>query len=122
MANQNSKSLLDAIDPNASSDDEDDQDFSLPETRPSKRRKGSAREDNIHVAAEQEVSASELEREKAERLRKADVEWQALLKIEEDAKKERMASSSSLDLARDQIADEEMVNIRRPRNFAGEII
>ena len=122
MANQNSKSLLDAIYANASSDYEDDQDFSLPEARPSKRQKGTARADNSQVAADQQKSAEEVEREKAERLRKADAEWQALLKIEEDAKKERMASSSSLSMGKTQMADEEMVEIRRPRNFAGEII
>lgn len=122
MAKQISKSLLDAIDPNASSDDEDDQDFALPETRPSKRQKGAGREENSSVVVDQELSASDLERAKAERLRKADAEWQALLKVEEDAKKERMASSSSSGLGKDQKADEEMVEIKRPRNFAGEII
>jgi hypothetical protein len=120
MAKQAAKSLLDAIDPNASSDDENDQDFTLPEDRPSKRRK--SRPDDHISLDEAENKKTELNEEEViiEKKLKAERQWKEFLEVEEQSKRERLASSSSSGVAHRQ--GEQSVQITRPRNFAGEII
>ncbi|KAH8081405.1 bucentaur or craniofacial development-domain-containing protein [Filobasidium floriforme] len=133
MANKRPQNLLDSIDPNDSSDDASDADYALPEettgARASKRRKA-----EVHVSFDNPERAEltekdrkiEEEKQKVERRRKADEEWAALMRVEEEAKRERMGTSSSsasmVDDKQEKGETVRMVEVRRPRNFAGEII
>jgi hypothetical protein len=133
MANKRPQNLLDSIDPNDSSDDENDGDYTLPEettgARASKRRKA-----EVHVSLDNpeqtELSEKdrkiEEEKQRMEKRRKADEEWAALMRVEEEAKRERMGTSSSsasmVDDKQEKGETVRMVEVRRPRNFAGEII
>jgi hypothetical protein len=132
MANKRPQNLLDSIDPNESSDDENDDDYTLPEettdARASKRRKAEA-DVLLDVIGRTELSEKdrkiEEENQRLEKRRKADEEWAALMRVEEEAKRERMGTSSSSASMVDVKQKEEtvrMVEVRRPRNFAGEII
>lgn len=132
MANKRPQNLLDSIDPNESSDDENDGDYALPEAttgaRASKRRKAEVQVslDNTERSELSEKDRKiEEENQRLEKRRKADEEWAALMRVEEDAKRERMGTSSSSASVVDDKQKEEtvrMVEVRRPRNFAGEII
>jgi type IV secretory pathway VirB10-like protein len=132
MANKRPQNMLDSIDPNDSSDDENDGDYTLPEattgTRASERRKAEV-EVLLDNPERPELSEKdrkiEEEKQRMEKRRKADEEWAALMRVEEDAKRERMGTSSSSASVVDDKQKEEtvrMVEVRRPRNFAGEII
>jgi hypothetical protein len=132
MANKRPQNLLDSIDPNESSDDENDGDYTLPEAttgaRASKRRKAEV-QDSLDNPERTELSQKdrkiEEENQRLEKRRKADEEWAALMCMEEDAKRERMGTSYSSASMVDDKQNEEtvrMVEVRRPRNFAGEII
>jgi hypothetical protein len=132
MANKRPQNLLDSIDPNESSDDENDDDYTLPEettdARASKRRKAEVEvllDNPERTKLSEKDRKIEEENQRLEKRRKADEEWAALMRVEEEAKRERMGTSSSSASMVDVKQKEEtvrMVEVRRPRNFAGEII
>jgi hypothetical protein len=132
MANKRPQNLLDSIDPNESSDDENDDDYTLPEettdARASKRRKAEVEvllDNPERTELSEKDRKIEEENQRLEKRRKADEEWAALMRVEEEAKRERMGTSSSSASMVDVKQKEEtvrMVEVRRPRNFAGEII
>jgi hypothetical protein len=132
MANKRPQNLLDSIDPNESSDDENDDDYTLPEettdARASKRRKAEVEvllDNPERTELSEKDRKIEEENQRLEKRRKADEEWAALMRMEEEAKRERMGTSYSSASMVDDKQNEEtvrMVELRRPRNFAGEII
>jgi hypothetical protein len=132
MANKRPQNLLDSIDPNDSSDDENDGDYTLPQAttdaRASQRRKAEVEvllDNPERTELSEKDRKIEEENQRLEKRRKADEEWAALMRVEEEAKRERMGTSSSSASMVDDKQNEEtvrMVEVRRPRNFAGEII
>jgi hypothetical protein len=132
MANKRPQNLLDSIDPNDSSDDENDGDYTLPQAttdaRASQRRKAEVEvllDNPERTELSEKDRKIEEENQRLEKRRKADEEWAALMRMEEEAKRERMGTSSSSASMVDDKQNEEtvrMVEVRRPRNFAGEII
>jgi hypothetical protein len=132
MANKRPQNLLDSIDPNDSSDDENDGDYTLPQAttdaRASQRRKAEVEvllDNPERTELSEKDRKIEEENQRLEKRRKADEEWAALMRVEEEAKRERMGTSSSSASMVDVKQKEEtvrMVEVRRPRNFAGEII
>lgn len=133
MANKRPQTLLDSIDPDGDdSDDRDDVDFTLPETRrPSKRRKlpieaVSAMDLSLQhrdTAAASIKKEEEQEKMKLEKKKRGEEEWERLMRLEDEAKAERSRSGPSDETAPIRSGGEvEMVRVKRPRNFAGEVI
>ena len=133
MANKRPQTLLDSIDPDGDeSDDRDDVDFTLPETRrPGKRRKlpvGAVSTPGLSSQYRDTTAArikeeEEQEKMKLEKKKRGEEEWERLMQLEDEAKAERSRSGPSDETAPIRSGGEvEMVRVKRPRNFAGEVI
>jgi hypothetical protein len=113
--------LLDLIDKNASSDDSEDEDFA-PDAGPSKPSKrktlGQNNDENTGESLPKKIKTGLSEEEVAEKKRKAQEEWQKLMQVEEETRKIREQGVS----VQTSAEEADMVEIRRPRNYAGEVI
>lgn len=127
MAIKRALNLLDSIDPSDSSES-DDGDYIDPEARPAKKTRqatdttSNALSDTIDP---EKVKKAE-ERAKADKRKKGEEEWSTLMRLEEEARAARSSagpSSSTLDAKESRDGEGvKVVEVRRPRNFAGEVI
>lgn len=99
--------LLDAT---ASDDCSDDSDYAPPSPKASgSKRPASAASDN------ESSKRAKLDAEEADAKKEAAEAWASIMSVEEEAKKER---EKALELK----TDEDLVEVSRPRNFAGEVV
>lgn len=95
----------------SASDPSDDSDYAPPSSPKLVRSKRSAAEDEANALSSKRAKVEE----DAKRKNEAAAAWASILSVEEEAKKEREKGLA------DEPA-EEMIEVSRPRNFAGEVV
>lgn len=110
------KSLLDSI--NDDSDGSEDADYVPTETRRTTTTTCQANHDTIDASTKRKAEAELDADEVARKRRLAAQEWDRLMQVEQDAKRER--ETTIIEGTNNVTTD--MVEIRRPRNYAGTII